>query len=101
MAELERRSAGTRLISVGERESDIDELFHQEALSFGAGSEAADSSRARPRAGRRPTSAGELGGTQPVAGIQQFQVPRHGKQPERVARLEVRSARGSLQPPKS
>jgi hypothetical protein len=42
-----------------------------------------------------------LGGTQPVAGIQQFQVPRHGKQPERVARLEVRSARGSLQPPKS
>ena len=53
MAELERRSAGTRLISGGEPESDIYELFHQEALSFGAGSVAADSSRARPGAGRK------------------------------------------------
>ena len=101
MAELQRRGTGTRLSSVGERESDIYELFRQEALSFGAGSVAADSRRARPAAGPRPTSAGGLGGTQPVAGIQQIQVPRHGKQRVRVARLEVRFARVSLQPRKS
>ena len=60
---LERRSPGTRLFSVGDREPDIYELFHQEALSFGAGSVAVDSSRSRPESGRRPTTNGELGGT--------------------------------------
>jgi hypothetical protein len=38
---------------------------------------------------------------QTVAGIQEIQVPRHGKQAARVARLEVRFAQVSLQPPKS
>ena len=36
-----------------------------------------------------------------VAGIQEIQVPRHGAKRARVARLEVRFARVSLQPPKN
>jgi hypothetical protein len=38
---------------------------------------------------------------QPVAGIQQIQVPRHGRQAARAARLEVRFAQARLQPTKS
>ena len=100
VAEVQRRSPGTRLVSVGDRESDIYELF-QEALRDPQGPWLlirAEQDRRLAEGQQQLVSWVEQ---QPVAGIQEIQVPRHGKQAARVARLEVRFARVNLQPPKN
>jgi hypothetical protein len=99
VAEVQQRCPGTRLVSVGDRESDIYELFH-EALRDARGPWLlirAEQDRRLAEGQQKLVGCVEQ---QPVAGIQEIQVPRHGKQPARVARLEVRFARVNLLPPK-
>ena len=99
VAEVQRRSPATRLVSVGDREADIYELF-REALAD------ARSPWLLIRAEQNRLLAEGQGhlcswvAQQPAAGLQEIQVPRRGKQPARVARLEVRFARVTLQPPR-
>jgi hypothetical protein len=100
VAEVQRRSPGTRLVSVGDRESDIDELFH-EALRDPQGPWLLIRAVQDRRLAEGQQQLVSWVEEQPVAGIQQIQVPRHGTQPGRVARLKVRFARVSLQPPKN
>ena len=100
VAEVQRRCPGTRLVSVGDRESDIYELFH-EALKDPQGPWLLIRAEYDRRLAEGQQQLVRWVEQQPVAGIQEIQVPRHGKQAARVARLEVRFARVSLQPPKS
>src|ERR1700735_3868401 len=86
--------------SVGDRESDIYELFH-EALKDPQGPWLLIRAEYDRRLAEGQQQLVRWVEQQPVAGIQEIQVPRHGKQAARVARLEVRFARVSLQPPKS
>lgn len=94
----QQRLAHTRLISVGDREADIHELF---ALAL--------SDKANPwllvRAERdrlltdRQSHLWEHVAGQPIRGTQEIQVPRRGSQKARKAKLEVRFAKVKLRPP--
>jgi hypothetical protein len=99
VAEVQRRSPGTRLVSVGVRESDIYELFH-EALRDPQGPWLLIRAVQDRRLAEDQQQLVSWVKQQPAAGIQQIQVPRHGTQAKRVARLEVRFAQVRLQPPK-
>jgi hypothetical protein len=98
LREVQRRTPSTRLVSVGDREADIYELF-QLALAEKNGPwllVRAERDRLRTEGQEHlwPWVA-----QQALAGVQEVRVPRRGKQPARVARLEVRFARVTLRPP--
>jgi hypothetical protein len=96
----QQRCPNTRLVSVGDREADIYELF-----------ELALSNPANPwllvRAERDRLLADDQGhlweyvAGRPVSGIQEIKIPRRGKQQAREARLEVRFAKVHLKAPKA
>lgn len=98
VTEVQRCLPATQLVSVGDRESDIYELF-QLALADPHGP------RLLIRAEQDRLMAEGQGhlwrslGQQPLQGIQPIQVPRRGAQPARQARLEVHFAHVTLQPP--
>jgi hypothetical protein len=91
LAAVQRQVPAAQLVSVGDRESDIYELF-QLALAE------ADGPRLLIRAEQDRLLADGQGHLwpwveqQPVAGLQEIQVPRRGSQPARLARLQVRFA---------
>ena len=98
VVEAQRRCPQTTLVSVGDREADIYELFEL-ALKEPAGP------KLLVRASQNRVLAQEQGhlwekvNQQEVAGIQEVHVPRRGRRPARVARLEVRFAQITLKPP--
>jgi len=98
VAEAQRRCRQTMLVSVGDREADVYELFN-EALSDPQGP------KLLIRANRdRLLSEGQghlwdYVKTQPLVGTQHVQVPRQGKRPKREAELEIRFAKVTLKPP--
>ena len=98
VVEAQRRCLQTTLVSVGDREADIYELFEL-ALKEPAGP------KLLVRASQNRVLAQEQGhlwekvNEQEVAGIQEVHVPRRGRRPARVARLEVRFAQITLKPP--
>jgi hypothetical protein len=95
-----KRCPGTTIISVGDREADIYELF---ALAF------REIARGGPHLlvrAMHDRSLGENQGhlwenlaRQEVSGIQEVRIPRRGNHPARVAKLEVRFAQVNLKPP--
>ena len=98
LAQVQRRTPGTRLVSVGDREADIYELF-QEALADAQGPgllvrAEQDRLRAEGQEHLWPWLA-----RQAAAGVQEIGVPRRGAQRARVAQMEVRFAQVTLQPP--
>ena len=99
VAEVQRRTPGTRLISVGDRESDIYELF-QEALADPKGPGLLVRAEQDRLLKEDQVHLCARVRQQPCAGVQEIQVPRRGRQAARRARLEVRFARVTLQPPK-
>jgi len=99
VVEAQKRCPGTTIVSVGDREADIYELF---ALGLYDSSGVGLLVRAMHD---RPLAADhgylwEDVGRHAVCGIQEVRVPRHGNRPARTARLEVRFAEISLKPPK-
>ena len=98
VVEAQKRCPRTTFVSVGDREADIYEFFEL-ALKDPAGP------KLLVRASQNRVLAQEQGylwekvKEQRVAGIQEVHVPRRGKRPARVARLEVRFAEITLKPP--
>jgi len=100
LAEVQRRTPGTRLVSVGDREADIYELF-QEAWADPHGPGLlvrAEQDRLRADGQEHLWPWLER---QPAAGVQEIRVPRRGALAARVARLQVSFARVTLRPPGS
>ena len=99
VAEIQQHCPNTMLVSVGDREADIYELFHL-ALEDPIGPELlvrAEQDRLLADGQGHLWSMVEQ---QPLAGIQELHVPRRGNRPAREAQLEIRFAEVTLKPPK-
>lgn len=100
VAEAQHHCPDTRLVSVGDREADLYELFEQAAQTSGGPDLLVRAERTRNRLVEQGLLWDHLTG-QPVAGMQELHVPRSGSRPARTARLAVRYAAVKLQPPKT
>ena len=99
VAEIQRLCPDTTIVSIGDREADIHDLFH-EALQDPVGPKLlVRAERSRKRMVEDHQYLWERMADAPVAGIQQVHVPRQGARPARTAKLEVRFARVVLKPP--
>lgn len=96
--EAQKRCPQTTLVSVGDREADIYELFELALKDPSA-------PKLLVRASQNRVLAQEQGhlwekvNKQEVGGIQEVHVPRKGRRPARIARLEVRFSEITLKPP--
>jgi hypothetical protein len=99
VAEVQQRTPGTRLVSVGDRESDIYELF-QEAMADPQGPGLLVRGERDRLVAEGQDHLWARVAQQPAAGIQEIRVPRQGARRARQARLEVRFAQVTLKPPK-
>jgi len=99
VAEVQRRTPSTRLVSVGDREADIYELFKLALLQEDAPWLLVRAERDRLCQDGQEHLWPWLA-QQAEAGIQEVRVPRRGQQPPRVARLALRFARVRLRPPR-
>lgn len=98
VAAVQQRCPHTTLVSVGDREADIYELFHL-ARQHPTGPKLLvraerDRLLAEGHAHLWPTVE-----QQPRAGLQELAVPRRGARAARVARLEIRFAQVTVKPP--
>ena len=99
VADAQKRCPGTTLVSVGDREADVYELFELAVNT-------PDGPKLLIRAEQNRLIAGEQGDVwehvrgQSLRGTQLVRVPRKGKQPPREAKLEIRFAKVTLKPPK-
>lgn len=90
----------TRLISVGDREADIYELFH-EATSDAKGPELlVRADRGRRRQIEQESLFEKMAG-QKVSGRMEVHIPRSGSRKARIANLEVRFSEVTLTPPQA
>jgi len=98
---LERRQAAwphTRMVSVGDREADIYELFVWATAKPGRPALLVRAEHDRVLTADQPTLWTQVL-AQPLAGELTLEVPRRGHRPRRIARLSVRFAPVELQPP--
>jgi Domain of unknown function (DUF4338)/Transposase Tn5 dimerisation domain/Transposase DNA-binding len=98
VAEVQQQTPGTQLVSVGDRESDVYELFHLALAKTGGPKLLIRAEQDRLLAEGQGHLCSRVAG-QPCAGIQEIQVPKRKNQPARRARLEVRFACVTLQAP--
>ncbi len=98
VAEVQRCLPATRLVSVGDREADVYELF-REALADPKGPWLLIRAEQDRLLGEGQGHLCSWVAEQPCAGLQVIHVPRRGAQPAREARLEVRFAQVTLRPP--
>jgi len=98
VAEAQKLCPNTMMISVGDREADIYELFHEATQDPSGPKLLVRAERTRNRKveqeGLWPRMEAE-----PVAGLLDVAVPRRGSRPARTARLQVRFAQVALKPP--
>lgn len=98
--EAQRVCPGTMVVSVGDRESDLHELFSEAALCKGGAKFLVRSERGR----RRTTETGKLWevmAAKPIVGYQDVALPRKGDRQARVARLAVTFGEEVLQVPQA
>jgi len=98
VAEAQKRCPKSTLVSVGDREADIYELFEL-ALSDPLGPKLLIRAEQDRLLAEGQGHLWEKMAQQEVAGFQEIHVPRQKNRPARVARLEVRFAKVALKPP--
>jgi len=99
VAEAGRLCPGTMLVSVGDREADLYELFAEAEATPGGPKLLVRAERSR----QRQAEEADLWTTmerQPVAGYQDIFIPRKGSRAARTAHLAIRHAAVTLRPPK-
>ena len=98
VAAAQKRCPQTMLVSMGDREADVYELFH-EALSDPQNPELLIRANRDRLLSEGQGHLWEYVKAQPLRGMQQVQVPRQGKRPARKAELEIRFTQVTLKPP--
>lgn len=96
--EVQKQCPQTILVSVGDREADIYELF-TEAKKYPNGPKLLVRAKNNRKLKEEQEHLWEYMKLQPVSGIQEVQVPRKGNRAARVARMEIRFAKIQLEPP--
>jgi Druantia protein DruA/Transposase DNA-binding/Transposase Tn5 dimerisation domain len=102
IAEIQKLCPDTLLISVGDREADLYELFHEAAQDPPGPRLLVRAERTRNRRvgqGDEPEALWSRMKAQTIAGTLQVAVPRRGSRPSRTAKLEVCFASVVLTPP--
>ena len=102
VAEAQKLCPDTMLISVGDREADLYELFHEAAQDPCGPRVLVRAERTRNRKVEQDDEKEELWqrmNAETVAGTLNVAVPRRGSRPSRTAKLEVRFAQVALTPP--
>jgi hypothetical protein len=99
-AEAQRQCPHTMIVSVGDREADIYELF-QLALENPQGPKLLVRAEQDRLLAEGQGHLWPFVAQQPLAGIQDIRIPRRGKRLARDARLEVRFAKIPLNPPQA
>ena len=100
VAEVQKLCSDTMLISVGDREADLYELFHQAVQDPCGPGLLVRAERTRNRKVEQEDLWQKMA-AEPVAGRLEVAVPRRGSRRARTARLEVRFAQVEISPPKS
>ena len=98
VAAVQRQCPHTRLVSVGDREADLYELFHL-ALEDPQGPKLLVRAEQDRLLADGQGHLWPLVEQQPLAGVRKILVPRRQKQPAREAWLEIRFAEVTLRPP--
>jgi len=99
VVEAQRLCPATVLVSVGDREADIYELFHEAAQDPGNPKLLVRAERTRNRKVEQEELWQRMRG-EPVAGFLEVKVPRRGARPARTARVQVRFAPVVLRAPR-
>ncbi len=100
VAEAQKLCSDTMLISVGDREADLYELFLEAAQQPCGPRLLVRAERTRNRQVEQEDLWQRMN-AEPVAGLLDVAVPRRGSRPARTARLEVRFAQVVLSPPRN
>jgi len=102
VAEIQEACPETTLVSIGDREADMYDLFYEAAQTPEGTEFLVRSERSRRRKVATEDGTDELWNKMaaaPVAGIIKVTVPRRGSRPSRTAKLQVRYASEKLKPP--
>ena len=99
VAEAQKLCSDTMLVSVGDREADIYELFSEALQDPRNPRLLVRAERTRQRKVEQEGLWRRMSG-EPVAGWLKVRVPRRGSRPARTARLQVRYAQVEIRPPK-
>jgi hypothetical protein len=100
VAEVQKLCSDTMLVSVGDREADLYDLFHQAVQDPCGPRLLVRAERTRQRKVEQDNLWQKMA-AEPVAGWLEVAVPRRGSRRARRARLQVRFAQVELSPPKS
>lgn len=100
VAEAQRRAPDTLIVSVGDREADIYDLFAEAARDPSGPKLLVRAERSRGRKVEQKLLWDHMA-RQPVAGFLDIPLPRRGSRPARVAQLAIRFAAVTLEPPKA
>jgi hypothetical protein len=99
LAEIQRQCPETTLVSIGDRESDVYELFEEAAKHPEGPHLLVRSEKSRKRRVDDERLWAHMS-KRPVAGQLEIHIPRRGSQRARQARVDLRFARVSLSPPR-
>jgi hypothetical protein len=105
VSEVQALCPDTTLVSVGDREADLYELFAEAAQSAEGPKLLVRAEKSRNRSCTSTFEVEQAGlwermKSEAVAGYQEVRIPRRGTRPARTAKLAVRFAEVTLQPPK-
>jgi hypothetical protein len=98
VSQAQKDAPDTMLVSVGDREADLYDLFAEAARDPAGPRLLVRAERSRSRKVEQGPLWDHMA-AQPVAGFQELHVPRKGSRPARTARLAVRFAQVALEPP--
>jgi hypothetical protein len=96
VADVQARNPNVMLVSVGDREADIYELFAEAVHTNPSGPKLLVRAVHDRRVQNEESYLWEMMESQPLAGTQVFQIPRTSNRPKREAHLEVRFAKITL-----
>ena len=99
LGEIQRLCPGTTLVSVGDREADIFELFYEATKNPSGPQLLIRAEKTRSRKVEQGRLWEEMA-QEPIAGFQEFHISQKANRPGRVAKLAIRFAPVTLQPPK-